>query len=133
MPTDSSSLKKIKSPQIALTCPCTFASSFNNVITLANKTDQTSNHFINNHISKQIHERKASTRKQHLHKIDYKHNLTASGHYSKPIAKTHLHNRTRASTLKLQQVSDMNKVKAFNKQFTNLTYNTNKINRHIDQ
>ena len=61
-------------------------------------------------------------RKQHVDKIDHKHNPTPSGHYSKTIQqKNYLHNRTKASALILKQPSDMNKAKAFNKQFVNIT------------
>ena len=41
-------------------------------------------------------------------------------------------NRTEPSALKLKQPFDINKTKTFNKQFTNITYWTDKINRHID-
>ena len=55
MLTDSSFLKKIKTAQIAITCQGISASSFSNVITLANK-QITLNHYFNNHINKEIHE-----------------------------------------------------------------------------
>ena len=50
MPTDSSSLKKIKTAQIALTCQGISTSSFNNAITLSNETD-TPNHYFNNQLT----------------------------------------------------------------------------------
>ena len=39
--------------------------------------------------------------------------------------------QTEASALELKQPSDMNKAKTFNKLLTNVTYNTDKINRDI--
>ena len=46
--------------------------------------------------------------------------------------KNYLHNRAEASALEMKQPSDINKAKALNKQFTNFTYNTEKINRLIN-
>ena len=57
MLTDFLSLKKIKTAHIGLTCQSISARSFNNVITLSNKTINP-NHYFNNHINKQIHEHK---------------------------------------------------------------------------
>ena len=90
---------------------------------------------LNNHINKQIHEHKTSTWKQHLDKIDHKHNphslwgTTAKLSDKKPPIQQNrnIHFGTKTAII------DIDKAKAFNKQFSSVTpYSTNKINRHID-
>ena len=73
MPSSSSSIKKIKAAQIALTCLGISASS------------DPPNHYSNNYINKQIYEHKTNAGKQHLEKIDHRHNPTPSMHCSKAI------------------------------------------------
>ena len=90
---------------------------------------------LNNHINKQIHEHKTNTRKHHLDKFDHKHNLHyLSGTIAKLSNKKQLTQQNRNIRFGTKTViSDIDKAKAFNKQFTNITpYSTNKINRHID-
>ena len=77
-------VKKNKTVQIALICPC-ITSSFNNVITIANKTDHTPKSLLQQSHKERIHEQKTNAWKHHLEKIDHKHNPTPSGHYSKTI------------------------------------------------
>ena len=72
--TDPLSRKKIKTAQIALTCPCIFASSFNTVITFANKSNQSNKSLSSQlHKHKHMHEHKANNEKHPLDKIDHKH------------------------------------------------------------
>ena len=53
------------------------------------------------------------------------------GTIAKLSDKNYLHNRTEASGLKLKHPTNLNKTKAFNKQFTNITCSQDKINRYI--
>ena len=49
---DPSSLKEIKTAQIALTCPYISTSSFNSLIKFPKKKDQIPNRYLKNHINK---------------------------------------------------------------------------------
>ena len=80
---------------------------------------------LNNHINKQIHEHKTNTWKQHLDSLW--DTITKLSNKKQP---TQL-NRSICFITKTT-ITDIDKAKAFNKQFTNITlYSTNKINRHI--
>ena len=70
MLTDSSFLKKITTAQITLIYPCILANLSITITIFTNKTDQTHIITLNNHISKQIHEHKTNSWKQHLDKIN---------------------------------------------------------------
>ena len=90
---------------------------------------------LNNHINKQIHEHKTNTWKQHLDKIDRKHNPHSLwGTIAKLFNKKPPTQQDRSICFGIKTaITDIDKAKAFNKQFTNITpYSTNKINRHID-
>ena len=92
---------------------------------------------LNNHINKQIHEHKTNTWKKHLDKIDHKHNSHSlwCTIAKKSINKKHPTQQKRSIHFGTKTaITNIDKAKAFNKQFTNITpESTNKINRCIDQ
>ena len=71
---------------------------------------------VKNHINKQIHEHKTNTWKQYLDKIDHQHNphslwgIIAKLSNNKPPTQ-----KTKAFTLKLTVITDIDEAKAFNK------------------
>ena len=90
---------------------------------------------LNNHINIQIHEHKTNTWKQHLDKIYHKHNLHSPWGTIAKLSNKKQPTQQNMSILfgTKTVITDIDKAKAFNKQFTNVTpYGTNKINRHID-
>ena len=90
---------------------------------------------LNNHINKQIHEHKTNTWKQHLDKIDHKHNPhSLLGTIAKLSNKKQPIQQNKSICFRTKTaITDIDKVKPFNKQFTNVTpYSTNKINGQID-
>ena len=74
-------------------------------------------------MSKQIHEHKTNTWKQHLDNIDYIHNTHFLwGTIAKLFNKKPPTQQNRSIIFKtISAITDIDKVKAFNKQFTNIT------------
>ena len=72
MLTDSSSLKEIATAEITLTYPCISTTLSIIIICKQNRSDPQII-TLSNHINKQIHEQKTNSWKQHLDKIDHKH------------------------------------------------------------
>ena len=107
---------------------------YRNHIRKQNRSD-TQNITLNIHINKQIHEHKTNTWKQHLDKINPNTIHTPCGALQQnyPTKKPPTQQNRSICFGTKTVITDKDKVKAFNKQFTNVTlYSTNKINRHID-
>ena len=76
---------------------------------------------LNNQINKQIHERKTKTWKQHLDKIDHKHNPRSLWGTITKLSKQKPPTKQSKSIRFETAITDIDKAKAFNKQFTNVT------------
>ena len=134
----SLSLKEIGTAQIILISLCISASLF--ITTILNHTHKQNRSYpqiitLNNHINKQIHEHKTNTWKQHLDKIDHKHNPHFLwGTIAKLSNKKQPTQQSRSIRFGTKTaITDIDKAKAFDKKFANVTpYSTNKINRHIN-
>ena len=127
---DSSSLKEITTAQITLTHQYV-------CFIFTNKTDQTHKSLLLTitFINKKIHEHKTNIWKPHLDKIDHKHNPHSLwGTIAKLSNKKQPTQQNRSICFEIKTaITDIEKAKAFNKQFTNITlYSTSKIKRHVN-